>query len=98
MSVRFPRNRLVALVAAIALIAAASIYSAHGLGDRMHDDAHCGMCLQFSGTAGPHVHAGVVGTPVLVVRVSIPRAQSIAPARRRVATNLPRGPPVLELI
>jgi len=92
------RNRRVALVAAIALIAAVSVYSAHGLGDRMHSDAHCSVCLQFSGTAGPHVHAGVVGTPVLVVRVSIPRAQSILPARRRVGTNLPRAPPVLELI
>ena len=95
---RFPRNRLVAFVAAITLIAAASIYSAHGLGDRMHNDVHCGVCLQFNGTAGPHVHAAAIGTPVLVVRVSIPRAQSILPARRRVGTNLPRGPPVLESI
>ena len=95
---RLRRNRLVALVATIALIAAASVYSAHGFSDRMHDDTHCGVCLQFSGTAGPHVHSAVAGTPVLVVRVSIPRAQSILPARRRVGTNLPRGPPVLELI
>ena len=95
---RFRRNRLVALVAAIALIAAASVYSAHGLGDRMHDDVHCGVCLQFSGTAGPHAHASVVSTPMLVVRAPVRRAQSILPARRRVGTNLPRGPPVLELI
>jgi hypothetical protein len=99
LSTRFRRNRLVALLAAVALIVALGAYSVHGFLDRVHDNGHCDLCVHFSGTAGSAAHASVVGKPVLVVRAPLERAGIIPSARRRVGTHLPRAPPVaLELI
>jgi hypothetical protein len=95
---RFRRNRLVAFVATIALIAAAGVYSAHGFGDRVHDNVHCDLCVHFSGTAGSPVHAAAAGKPVLVVRAPLARPQSILPVRRKAGTHLPRAPPLPEEI
>jgi len=96
---RFRRNHLVALVAAITLIAATGAYSAHGFGDhRVHTHVHCDLCVHFSGTAGSPAHAAVIGKPVLVVRVPAELAQNIRPARRTAGSHLPRAPPILETI
>ena len=99
LSTRLRRNRLVAIVAAITLIVGLCAFSAHGFGDRVHEDGgHCDLCGHFSGTAGSPAHASVVGKPVLVVRAPLERPGIIRSARRRVGTQLPRAPPVaLEL-
>lgn len=93
LSLRFRRNRLVAFIAAITLIVGLCAFSAHGFGDRVHDNGHCDECVHFSGTAGSPSHATVVGKPVLVVRAPIERPEIIRCARRRVGTQLPRAPP-----
>lgn len=99
MSTRLRRNRLVALVAAIALIVALGAFSAHGFDANSHGHAHCDLCVHFSGTAGSPAGTTVVGKPVLVVRAPIERLGIIGSQRRRVGTQLPRGPPdSLELI
>ena len=98
MSIRSRRNRLVAVVAAIALIAAASVYTSHGFGERVHDNVHCILCAHFNGTGGSPSAAVVVGKPVLVVRLPVAQPQNILPARRKASTHLPRGPPSLELV
>jgi hypothetical protein len=99
LSKHFRRNRLVAFVAAIVLIVAAAGYSAHGFGDRTHENGHCDLCLHFSGTAGSPAQAVVVGKPVLVVRMPQSPTETIRSARRKVGTQLPRAPPTsLELI
>jgi hypothetical protein len=96
LSIRSHRNRLVAIVAAIALIAMSAVYSAHGYGDLLRrQHTHCDLCVHFSGTAGAPVQATVVGKPVLVVRLAPERSDAVLPSRRRVSTSLlPRGPPV----
>ena len=93
LSTRLLRIRLVAFIAAITLIVALGAYSAHGFGERGHDNGHCDLCVHFSGTAGSSAHATVVGKPVLVVRAPIERPEVIRSARRRVGTQLPRAPP-----
>jgi hypothetical protein len=92
-STRLRRNRLVAFIAAITLIIGLCAYSAHGFGDRAHENGHCDECVHFSGTAGSPAHASPVGKPILVARVPVLRPDVIRSARRRVATQLPRGPP-----
>jgi hypothetical protein len=87
------RNRLVAFAAACALIVCAAVYSAHGLGDRSHEHEHCDLCVHFSGSAGSPAQAKISGKPVLVVRVTTPRAPTLRPTRSPVGAHLPRGPP-----
>lgn len=98
LSTRLRRNRLVALIAALALIVALGAYSAHGFGDRGHDNGHCDVCVHFSGTAGSPAHATVIGKPVFTVRVLVERPEIIRSARRRAGTQLPRGPPPDSLV
>jgi hypothetical protein len=98
LSTRFRRNRLVAFVAAIALIACAAVYSAHSIGDRVHELGHCDLCLHFSGTAGSPAQATAVGKPVLVVRVPVERPATILPAWRKSSNQLARGPPLLQAV
>jgi len=89
----FRRHRLLALVAACALIACAAAYSAHALGDRSHEHSHCDVCVHFSGSAGSPAHAKVIGKPLLVVRVAPTRPEIHLPTRSPVGNHLPRGPP-----
>ena len=93
MSTRQFRNRLVAFVAAITLIVGLCAYSAHGFGDRAHENGHCDLCVHFSGAAGSPAKATVVGKPVLTGRVPVERPEVIRAERRRIPTLLPRGPP-----
>jgi hypothetical protein len=89
------RNRLLALVAAGALIVCASAYSAHGLADQTHGHSHCDLCVHFSGSAGSPAQPKVLGKPVLVARVAPSRREIVLPTRSPVGYHLPRGPPLL---
>jgi len=93
LSTRLIRKRLVAFIAAFTLIVALGAYSAHGFGDRVHENGHCDLCVHFSGAAGSPAQAAVVGKPVLTVRVPVEPPHVVRAARRRVPTQLPRGPP-----
>jgi hypothetical protein len=94
LSTALPRNRLIVLITAFALIACAAVYSAHGLGDRNHEHSHCDLCVHFSGSAGSPAKATLASKPVLVVRVAPTPPQLCLPTRSVAGRNLPRGPPV----
>lgn len=94
MSTGLRRNRLVALLAACALIALSAVYSAHGLGDRAHEHAHCDLCVHFSGSAGSPAHATVVGKPPLVVRSIVLPPHTVFATHSPLGEHLPRGPPL----
>ena len=94
MSITRNRNRLVALLAACTLIACTAVYSAHALGERSHEHAHCDLCVHFGGSAGSPAQSKAVGKPVLAVRVAAVRAEIVLPARPPVGNHLPRGPPL----
>ena len=93
LSTRLSRNRLVAFIAAITLVVGLYAYSAHGFGDRAHENGHCDLCVHFSGAAGSPAQATVVGKPILAVRVPLERPIVVRASRRLVRTQLPRGPP-----
>ncbi len=95
MSTGSRRHRLLALLAACALIACTAIYSAHGLADRTHEHSHCDLCLHFSGSAGSAAQPKALGKPVLVSRVAPSRREIVLPTRSPVGNHLPRGPPLL---
>jgi len=87
------RNRLVALLAALALIACSAVFSAHSIGDRAHAHTHCDLCTHFSGSAGSPAPAKIAGKPVLVVRV-VPLPTSVPfVVPSPLGSHLPRGPP-----
>jgi hypothetical protein len=93
LSSALPRNRLIVLITACALIACAAVYSAHGLGDRNHEHSHCDLCVHFSGSAGSPAKATLTSKPVLVVRVAPVPPQLSLPTRSAAGRHLPRGPP-----
>ena len=94
MNIALRRNRLVALVAACALIVCVAVYSSHGLADRSHEHSHCDLCVHFSGSTGSPAQPKVIGKPVLVVRVAPSRREIVLPTRSPVGIHLPRGPPL----
>lgn len=81
------------LVAAITLIAASVAYSRHELGNPLHDQAHCDLCLLFAGAAGAPTHGVIPGRPVLAIRVAPATAAVMPMIRRKAGIYLPRGPP-----
>jgi hypothetical protein len=87
------RNRLVALVAACALIICSAVYSAHGLNDRGHERVHCDLCVHFSGSAGSPAQAKVIGKPGLVVPALLTLPCLLLPVPAPLRAHLPRGPP-----
>ena len=93
MGTALQRNRLIAFVAACALIVCVGVYAAHGLTDRAHEHSHCDLCLHFSGSAGSPAQAKALTKPVLVVRVAVVRAPTVLPTRSPLGHHLPRGPP-----
>ena len=94
LSIRLRPGRLVAFVAACALIAGAAVYSAHGLSDRGHEHTHCDLCVHFSGSAGSPAHATVVGKPPLVVRSIVLPPHTVFATHSPLGEHLPRGPPL----
>lgn len=93
LSTALPRKRLLALCAALALIACSAVYSAHGLGDRNHEHAHCDLCVHFAGSAGSPAKATVAGKPILAVRMAPALPAQPMPAGAPFWRPLPRGPP-----
>jgi hypothetical protein len=80
-------------LAAWALVLGTAVYSAHGLGDRDHEHAHCDLCVHFSGSAGSPLPPAVVGKPVLAVRVVPVQPTILVPFRSPLDRYRPRGPP-----
>ncbi|MBS0578370.1 MAG: hypothetical protein JSR36_03800 [Proteobacteria bacterium] len=94
LSQSFRRNRLVALLAACALIACSAVYASHGLGDRGHEHEHCDLCVHFSGSAGSPAQVKVAAKPLLVLRAIFLPPPLLLPNRSPVGANLARGPPL----
>jgi hypothetical protein len=94
LSIRLRPGRLVAFVAACALVACAAVYSAHGLAERGHEHAHCDLCVHFSGSAGSPAQASVAGKPpLLLVRAIALPAQPSRRTHSPLGSHLPRAPP-----
>lgn len=99
---RLRHNRLVALVALLALCFATTAYVSHGFTHKAgtppaHKAAQCDVCLQLNGSAGVPDAAGVACKPPLVARVPVASTRIVFSSRRHVSHRLPRAPPAFHL-
>jgi hypothetical protein len=96
---RSSHNRLVALLALVALLLASTAYVAHGYTHDKpfspHTSAQCDLCLHFSGTASAPDQPAYLG--ILPPEVSAPAAFETPPlcSHKHPTNRLPRAPPAL---
>jgi hypothetical protein len=93
MSATLRRNRLIALVAAVVMVAVICGYGSHDLGDRPGHSSHCDWTMHFTGVAGSAPHPVAVVKPVLASWLRPPVAVAGAPSARRQRSHLARAPP-----
>lgn len=93
MSPTLRRNRLIALVAAAAMIVVICGFTAHGFSPHAGDPDHCDWSMHFSGVAGSAPKPAPIARPVLTAWVPSSTPQAVPRNRRRVRAHLARGPP-----
>src|SRR5262245_10134475 len=90
---RSQHNRLMAVVALLALLIATTGYVAHGFPHDLplsqHSSTPCDLCLHFSGTAGAPANADLVGKPPLVAFVPAAPATPSFSSRPHPTQRLP---------
>ncbi|HEX3844945.1 MAG TPA: hypothetical protein VHV80_11320 [Steroidobacteraceae bacterium] len=93
-SLTLRRNRLIALVAAVAMVTVVCGYAAHDPAGGPSQSCHCDWTMHFTGVAGsapqpvPVVKAVLAGWRLPSV------AQASRPGTRRVRSHLARAPPL----
>src|SRR5512146_306324 len=93
MSLTPRRNRPIALLAALALVAAICGYGAHDLAGQPGHSCHCDWTMHFTGVAGSAPHPVAVVKPVLAAW-RVPLVAAAAPrSERRLRAHLARAPP-----
>jgi hypothetical protein len=96
---RFRHNRLVVLLALLALLFASSAYVVHGFQHdkplSSHNSNQCDLCLHFSGTAGAPDHPVVAGRPPLAAVAPAPQEILRFESYEHPTNRLPRAPPAL---
>jgi hypothetical protein len=93
MSSTLRRNRLIAILAAAAMIVVICGYASQDLGERAGQSCHCDWTVHFTGVAGSAPHPVPVVKPVLAAWL-MPPMQAPAPrSARRLRAHLARGPP-----
>jgi hypothetical protein len=93
-SLTLRRNRLIALVAAVAMIAVVCGYAAHDPAGGPSQSCHCDWTMHFTGVAGSAPQPVPVVKPVLAGWRLPPLAQASPPGTRRVRAHLARAPPL----
>lgn len=93
MSSTLRRNRLIALVAAVAMVVVICGYSAQTQGDRPSQSCHCDWTLHFTGVAGSAPHPVALVKPVLATWLMPPVTAATPRGIRRLRAHLARGPP-----
>ncbi|MFZ1868455.1 MAG: hypothetical protein WAU49_08215 [Steroidobacteraceae bacterium] len=87
------RNRLIALVAAAAMVVVMCGYMSHDLGDRPGQSCHCDWTMHFTGLAGSAPHPVPIVKPVLAGWRLPPVAAADRRSDRRLRAHLARAPP-----
>lgn len=93
MSTTLRRNRLIALVAAVAMVVVICGYTAHDLGDRPGHSCHCDWTMHFTGVAGSAPHPVAIAKPVLATWLRPSVAVAAPRSARRLRAHLARAPP-----
>jgi len=93
MSLTLRRNRLIALLAAVAMVVVICGYGAHDAAGGPTQSCHCDWTMHFTGVAGSAPHPVPVVKPVLAGWRVAPVAQAAVRGARRVRAHLARAPP-----
>lgn len=93
MSSTLRRNRLIALVAAVAMIVVICGYASHDLGDRPSQSCHCDWTMHFTGVAGSAPQPVPLVKPVLAAWLRSPVAAAALRSPRKLRAHLARAPP-----
>lgn len=92
------RNRLIALVAAAAMIVAICGYGSHDIGDGSSHSCHCDWTMHFTGVAGSAPHPVAIVKPVLAAWQRPTVAAAAVRSARRLRAHPARAPPFLASI
>ena len=93
MSSTLRRNRLIALVAAVAMVVVICGYTSQTQGDPPSQPCHCDWTMHFTGVAGSAPHPVAAVKPVLASWLRPPVAAAVPRSARRLSTHLARAPP-----
>jgi hypothetical protein len=88
------RNRLTALIAAVAMIVALCGYGSHDLGEGPSHSCHCDWTMHFTGVAGSAPHPVAIVKPVLASWRVPPPAAAAPREARRLRAHPARAPPL----
>lgn len=91
----YRRNRLIAFIAAFAMIVVISGFTAHGFSSPGGDSDHCDWSVHFTGVAGAAPKPAPIARPVLAAWLAPSSTRVAAPSARRLRAHLARGPPAL---
>ena len=87
------RNRLIALVTAIAMVVVICGYTSHDLLDGPSQSSHCDWNMHFTGVAGSAPQPVAIVKSVLATWVRMPVAVTALRSMRRLRAHLARAPP-----
>lgn len=87
------RNRLIALIAAVMMVAVICGYTAHDAGDLPGHACHCDWTMHFTGVAGSAPQPVPIAKPVLATRLAPSGAAAAPRSLRRLRAHLARAPP-----
>lgn len=94
MSSTLRRNRLLALVAAVAMVVVICGYTAHDPADGSGHSCHCDWTMHFTGVSGSAPHPVATVKPVLATWLLPAPAVAASLGLRRLRAHLARGPPL----
>jgi hypothetical protein len=90
---RAVRQRLLAIIAAFAMVTVICGFTAHGFAAHGQDQDHCDWTMHFTGVAGSAPKPTPIARPVPAVWLPPAIATSVPRSPRRLRAHLARGPP-----
>lgn len=93
MSLTLRRNRLIALVAAVAMVVGLCGYISHDPVGGATQSGHCDWSVHFLGVAGSAPHPVPVVKPLLAAWVMLPVAVAAPRSSRKLRAHPARAPP-----
>jgi len=90
---RSVRQRLLAIIAAFAMVTVVCGFTAHGFAAHGHDPDHCDWTMHFTGVAGSAPKPAPIARPVRAAWLPRVAPAALPRSARRLRAHLARGPP-----
>ena len=88
------RQRLIAVIAAFAMVTVICGFTAQGFSPHASGGDHADWAMHFTGVAGSAPKPTPIARPVLAARLSPATPAPVPRSRRRLRAHAARGPPV----